>query len=90
MGKLMSRRDYNWDAADRTALGRSASLVVLQSLGINGGGILTADFILNPENLKHCKPTTQQYDSSCYPRHRGRKGYGTCLATAGHSRRRGG
>ena len=39
MEKLMSRRNDSYYVADRTAQGRSASEVVLQDLGINGGGI---------------------------------------------------
>ena len=40
----MARRVIYWHGeADRTALGRSVSAVVLQSLGINGGGAIPAE-----------------------------------------------
>ena len=48
---LMTRTIRNWYYRDdRTALGRSASEVVLQSLGINGGGISAFDDRLSPDN----------------------------------------
>ena len=47
MEKLMPRVDYWYANAGRTARGRSASEVVLQSLGINGGGILAGTELLS-------------------------------------------
>ena len=43
MEKLTPRVDYWYANADRAARGRSASEVVLQSLGINGGGATIED-----------------------------------------------
>ncbi|MBR2228684.1 MAG: hypothetical protein IJ886_00205 [Prevotella sp.] len=48
MGTLKSRKEETWyRQADRTASGRSASEVVLQSLGINGGGIPASTYLLS-------------------------------------------
>lgn len=49
MEKLMPRVDYWYANAGRTARGRSASEVVLQSLGINGGGILAGTELLSKD-----------------------------------------
>ena len=74
---LMARRDYfNWyGMADRTAQGRSASGVVLQRLGINGGGISAAVDSDSYNMVIDCKPT-QQYDSSSFARNQGRESDG--------------
>ena len=79
---LTTRREIWYYRFDRTALGSSASSLVLRGLVINGGGDSAVIYsYYHPVNSQHVVDykLTTQHDSSCFARHSGRKSHGRGL-----------